>query len=258
MQPTATDRSLAAALGTVPGIVAVAVGGSRATGTDDAASDTDLYAFSARGVPDAAARRAALGPLADGGDVLTESAWGPEDHLRVAGRPTEVIYVDLAGLGVDCFYDPGADPTGFTTAWLHTLATCAVLTDPTGALASVRDRLRTYPDATRARLLDQLPRELTTYVGLVRKAQARGDWTNVTDRRSALQAAWFDLLFAVNRRYHPGEKRLLTHAAPCSVLPSRTVERWTDAALLGADDARLPDLVGGLVDDLVALSGRSR
>ena len=45
MELTATDTALAEALMSLPGVCAVAIGGSRATGLADAASDTDAYAL---------------------------------------------------------------------------------------------------------------------------------------------------------------------------------------------------------------------
>lgn len=253
-----TDRALAAALLPLAGVAAVALGGSRASGLADAASDTDLYALCPTGVPDAAARVRALAPLADGGRVRRETAWGDEDHLHLDGRLVEIVYLDGSVLDVERFYDPGAEPTGYTTAFLHTLAGAVGVADPDGTLAALQERLRTFPEATRARILAQAPSELAGYLTQLRAAQSRGDWTSVTHRRAALQTAWFDLLFALNRRYHPGEKRLLPHAETCPRRPDALRARWTAAALAPADDPGLPDALAALVDDLLALSAPSR
>lgn len=246
------DRALASALIELPGIRAVFIGGSRATGAADETSDTDLYALYRGGAPSGASRAQALAPLADEGRVREETAWGIEDHLSIDGRSVEVVYLDVDALGVEAFYGVGAEPSGYTTAFLHTLARGLTLADPDGELAAIQARLGTYPEATRARILAQAPRELAEYVATLSKAQRRGDWTGVTNRRAAFQAAWFDLLFAVNRVYHPGEKRLLTHAATCAVGVDELTERWTVASLAAADDARLPDLLARLAADLVA------
>jgi hypothetical protein len=253
--PAPLDRTrLADALLALAGVRAVFLGGSRATGTDDAASDTDVYALHLGRLPGPVERAAALAPLADGGVVREETAWGVEDHLRVGGGLVEVVYLDADALGLDAFYDPGVDPTGYTTAFLHTLAHGVPLADPHGDLAAVQGRLTHYPEATRARMLEQLPRELAEYTATLTKAQARADWTGVTNRRAAFQAAWFDLLFAVNRRYHPGEKRLLTHLAGCSVTVADVRDRWARVSLAAADDPLLPGDLAALADDLVELT----
>lgn len=236
------------------GVRAVFLGGSRAAGTGDAASDTDVYALHRGPLPDAAARAAALAPLADGGVVREETAWGVEDHLHAGGGLIEIVHLDADALGLDAFYDPGVDPTGYTTAFLHTLAGGVPLADPHGDLAAIQGRLATYPEATRARLLAQLPRELAEYAATLTKAQTRGDWTGVTNRRAAFQAAWFDLLFAVNRRYHPGEKRLLAHLERCPVTVPDAGVRWTRVSLAAADDPALPRELAALASDLVRVA----
>lgn len=255
MDPTEAEHALAAALLTLPAVRAVFVGGSRATGLADAASDTDLYALHAGPLPGADARAAALAPVADGGAVTEETAWGTEDHLHIGGHLVEIVYLDSAGLDLDVFYSPGVGPTGYTTAFLHTLAAGLVVADPHGELAAIRERLATYPEATRQRVLAQAPRELAQYVADLAKAQARADWPGVSDRRARFQELWFDLLFAVNRRYHPGEKRLLDHLLSCPARPADARHRWTRATLAPADDEALSGLLDALRRDLVALAG---
>lgn len=246
-------RAVAEALIGVPGVRAVLLGGSAATGGADAHSDLDCYALVAGNLPDYGERARALGRVADGGDVVEQTTWGPEDHLAVGGRPVEVVYLDLAGLGIEACYDLGANPNGYTTAFLHTLDAGVPLADPHGDLATLRDRLRLYPEATRERIAAQAPGELEAYLAQLRTAQARADWTAVTHRRAAFQATWFDLLFALNRRYHPGEKRLLAHLAGCPVQPDDAVARWVAASLAPADDPGLPERLAALAADLIAL-----
>ena len=185
-----------------------------------------------------------LGPLLHDGHLPVLIV---EVHQLAAG-PAEDVEIDL-----DAFERGDVSPNGYTTAFLFTLARMEPLADPHGHLARLRQRLATYPEATRDRLLDRLPRELPNYLDQLRKAQRRRDWTGVINRRSALQEAWFDLLFAINRHYHPGEKRLLSHLAELPVQPPDAVQRWSEAALAPGDDPGLVDLLTELTDDLLDL-----
>lgn len=254
--PTDTDRALAAALTTTPGVRAVILGGSRATGTADGASDTDLYALRRGPLATEAERAAALRPFADHGTITHDDTWGVEDRLHVVGHLIEVMHFDLAEFRVHEAYDPGLDPNGYTTAFLHTLVRGVPLADPHGELADLRARLATYPEPTAHRILARTPIELAGYLDQLAKAQARADWTSVLHRRTALQTAWFDALFALNLAYHPGEKRMLDHAdrLPVTVPEQRT--RWDSAALARGDDPALHPGLQGLCDDLLALVER--
>lgn len=252
--PTDTDRALAAALTTIPGVRAVLLGGSRATGTDDGASDTDLYALRRGPLSPEAVRAAVLAPFADHGTVTHDATWGVEDRLHIDGRLVEVMHFDLSEFGVDEAFDPGLDPNGYTTAFLHTLARGVPLADPHGELAALTSRLATYPEPTAQRILARTPTELASYLEQLTKAQDRADWPSVLHRRTALQTAWFDALFALNRAYHPGEKRLLDHAdrLPVTVPDQRT--RWEEVTLARGDDPNLIAQLRALVDDLLALA----
>lgn len=252
MPSPSTDHALASALLTVPGVRAVLLGGSRATGTDDAASDTDLYALRRGPLAAEEVRARALSPLADGGQVTPDDTWGAEDRIHVEGHLVEVMHFDLAELGADA-YDAGLEPNGYTTAFLHTLARGVPLADPHGDLADLRSRLATYPEATARRILAQSRTELAGYLDQLTKAQARRDWASVVHRRAAFQAAWFDALFALNRTYHPGEKRLIDHADRLGTTVPEQRARWEAASLVPGDaDDLLPRLTS-LAADLLTL-----
>jgi len=104
-----------------------------------------------------------------------------------------------------------------------------------GAIAAWQERLRVYPDA------------LATAIVL----DAIGDWTEQTPRgirgllrpggRLELTRRLVDdldnvlrVVFALNRAWEPGRKRLADFVAPLAVTPDRLVER-IDEALLGVD-----------------------
>jgi predicted nucleotidyltransferase len=93
--PPAALTSLAAELIELPGVVAVALGGSRATGTHRPDSDWDLGLYY-RGAFDAAA----VGGLGHPGYVSELGEWGPIVNggawLTVGDLPVDVLFRDLA------------------------------------------------------------------------------------------------------------------------------------------------------------------
>lgn len=54
----------------------------------------------------------------------------------------------------------------------------------------------------------------------IKKAILRGDSVSVNHRVSAFLESYFDVLFALNRQTHPGEKRLVSLCRKmCPILP---------------------------------------
>ncbi|MFI6511194.1 nucleotidyltransferase domain-containing protein [Streptosporangium sp. NPDC050855] len=184
----ATMTALARRLVEVPGIVAVALGGSRARGTHRPDSDVDLGLYY-RGDLDVAALRALAVREAGEGSELTEpGGWGPwvdgGGWLTIGGRRVDWLYRDLDRVHrvwEDCLrghYEIGTQaghPLGFYShAYAGEVALCRVLADPGGELTELRENARSYPPALGTALVDGLW-EADFSVGLARYGAAGTD-----------------------------------------------------------------------------------
>lgn len=247
-----------AATGDLPGFAGFSLGGSVASGLADAASDLDLHVYVRDPLASATERASRLAELADAGSLKVGiTSWGLEDHLRVGGLLVELVYVDLGHLEaeVERAYGEGLGGEAFVTAQFDYLASGRVLHDPAGALGRLRGWLLAgYPEPTRQRIVRDTPFLLETYLVQLRGAQARGDLLYVQHRRYTVQTVFFNLLFALNRRYHPGEKRLLAHAAGCEIRPPALERRWNEVARMPADDPTLAPALQSLSDELCGLA----
>ncbi|MBM7490911.1 hypothetical protein JOD64_002133 [Micromonospora luteifusca] len=146
----------------VEGVVAVALGGSRARGEQRPDSDWDLGLYY-RGELDVRALRAVAVTVADDTDVALTApgGWGPwvdgGGWLRVGGTAVDWIYRDLDRvhrIWTDCRtgrFEVGVQaghPLGFySSAYVGEVALCQVLADPTGELARLKEQAREYPPA---------------------------------------------------------------------------------------------------------------
>jgi hypothetical protein len=172
----------------VPGVVAVALGGSRARGTHRPDSDVDLGLYY-RGEPDVDALRALAHEVTGTPTEVTgRGGWGPwvdgGAWLTVAGRRVDWIYRDLdrvERIWADCRrgrYEVGAQaghPLGFYShAYAGEVALCRVLADPSGALGDLRARTVDYPPALGAALVRGLW-EADFCLEIARKGVAGGD-----------------------------------------------------------------------------------
>ncbi len=228
-----------------------------ASGLADEVSDIDIHVYWTDPLAPANERSEQLAAIADTGTVRAGlTSWGLEDHFSVGGRPFELIYRrwdDIVG-EVDRAYDVGLPSQGFTTAILYAIAHGLPLHDPSGELGSAKDRLsREFPEATRTALLRREPPLLRFNLKLLQQAQGRSDLLFAQQVRYKLQMLFFDVLFALNRMYHPGEKRLLEHVRRCPIRPADCGVRWEAVARLPSDDPALLDELGSLVGELCRL-----
>jgi hypothetical protein len=91
---------------------------------------------------------------------------------------------------------------------------------------------RGYPEGlARAIVQKNLPvlgTIISSYEQQIQAAFLRQDPVSLNHRAAAWLSSYFDILFAANRKFHPGEKRLLAHVENCQALPSqwlKTCER---------------------------------
>jgi hypothetical protein len=93
---------------------------------------------------------------------------------------------------------------------------------------------------------------IPSYAFQIEKAAKRLDLVSINHRIAALFASYFDVLFAVNHRLHPGEKRMVEFAVNnCALLPVNMESDIASILLLNAADIPdLPNRVGRLLDHL--------
>lgn len=264
-------REIAARLGAIDGVVAVALGGSVASGAADAGSDIDLYVYAPEDVP-LDARRA----LANGRGMRVEldnRFWEPGDEWtdRATGIHVDIMYRSPAWIedALARVLERHEASIGYSTCLWHSVRTSIALHDPSGWYATLAERAATpYPDAlVRAILAKNLPLlrgSASAFEAQLLRAAGRGDAVAANHRAAALLASSFDVLFALNRLAHPGEKRQLEHAlAACARCPD-DLDGRTRALLaaLGAFAMAVPgatsalhDAVSGLVDAVLETVG---
>ena len=253
-------REVASELFALPGVRAVALGGSQATAQADAASDIDLYVFGEAEAPVARRREMAVRRAVPGTAEIDNRQFGPGDE-----------WLDRAGMGVDAMHwrtgwiegevaavmERHEPRVGHTTALVHTIAVARPLHDPEGWFAALAERARApYPEAlARAIVAHNLPLLAAarhSFAAQIALAAARGDAVSVNHRTAAWIASAFDVLFALNRRLHPGEKRLLEHAGTLDRAPP-TLARDV-AALLAARGRERAAIARALARELEALA----
>ena len=252
-------------LARLDGLVAFAVGGSsvRQVAGVDEASDIDLYAFVQEPLK-ADAREALINALGvTNRDNLAVDYWGASDQWvdPGSGRHVDLMYFEAPWMRqeIEIVLDHHRARLGYTTCFCYTIAHATPLLDPHGWLAEIQRKCRQpYPEPLRERIVTANHRAmrgiLSSYEAQIRKAAARGDLVSVNHRIAALVASYFDILFAVNRQLHPGEKRLIALAQ--ELCPARPPTMESDLAAVLArsgSTAEVVQPVAQLLDQLDAL-----
>jgi hypothetical protein len=149
---------LARRLVEVDGVLAVALGGSRARGTNRPDSDWDVGIYYRQPL-DVDGLRAVAAAAGFAGELTESGAWGPWVNgggwLTHSGEHVDWLYRDVdraAGIVADCRagrYEIGVQaghPLGFYShGYAGEVALCQVLADPTGELTALRAETARYP-----------------------------------------------------------------------------------------------------------------
>lgn len=141
----------------------------------------------------------------------------------------------------------------------HTIRHSTALGDRRAWIQGIQQRgNESYPESLRQNIValnhPVLRAVISSYFAQVEKAIAWGDLVSVQHRVAALLASYFDVIFAVNREMHPGEKRMSTLAARrCSRLPLRMERDVHDVLSATAEaDGSVLKLLSVILDRLDA------
>ena len=235
-------EELASRLSMLDHVEAVILGGSISTGLADQRSDYDLYLYTRQPV-EIALREAILRPRAARLELHRdfwewEDAWIEQDGTefqimyRACGHAEEEVEKRLCRCEAS---------VGYTTCLLHTLAHGQVLADRDGWFKALQQRVLStpYPDqlfrAVVSKNFPVLGPIISSYEDQIQSAFARRDLVSLNHRTAAWLASYFDIVFAGNRKYHPGEKRLLIKAAQLPSSPAKMADDLTEACLRACD-----------------------
>ncbi|MFD5036511.1 nucleotidyltransferase domain-containing protein [Streptomyces sp. NPDC058377] len=265
--PSPSVAAMASRLTRLPGIEAVALGGSRARGTHRPDSDWDLGVYY-RGAPDLDALTALASDVQGApAEVAGPGGWGPWVNggawLTVDGVAVDWILRDLdrvESVWSDCRegrYEVGIQPghpLGFwSPCYVGEVALGQVLEDPRGDLASLQEAVRAYPEPLR-RALTGAVWEADFSVASARKSAPSGDTLHVSLCLARAFGVLAQALHAHHRVWCLNEKGALASAAALPGTPADFAARVSEA-LRGLDAAAV-ETAAGVVRDVRAVLDR--
>lgn len=242
-------------------VEAIALGGSRSGINYDEKSDYDVYVYCLSPVS-VESRRAILEKYCSVMEIGNQY-WEYEDNCTLNnGVDIDIIYrrLDEFSEEISAVVERFEAHNGYTTCMWHNLKCCKIICDKNGRLAQIKERFNIpYPDELRGSIVTRnmklLCDSLPAYKDQIKKALSRKDKVSVLHRTTAFLESYFDIIFALNKVTHPGEKRLVDICEQvCPVLPNNfraNIDRLFDGLFTDFDDTE--HIIGLIITELKRL-----
>lgn len=215
---------------------AIALAGAHAKGVADASSDIDFYVF-AEEVQPLPVRRALIEGIADPGttpwldETFDATPWGGGMDFMYQGTPVEVTArtFDRMNRVVDGCLEGKFDiiPATWTSNGYYTFIYLCELSfikpvwDPEGALAAIQEKAAVYPGALRRSIIETFWGRTNTWLDNFHYESAvlRQDLLFTAPIVLHTLLDMIQVIFALNRTYFSGDKKLEAALSKMSVCP---------------------------------------
>ncbi|MBD2068943.1 nucleotidyltransferase domain-containing protein [Leptolyngbya sp. FACHB-671] len=224
-------------LQSIEGIVAIALGGSRARGNYTEKSDVDLgIYYQPEHPPDLIAlnhlasqldenhRANLITPIGEWGKWINGGGW-----LKIEGISVDFLYRDVAQVDrvieechagqITIDYQPG-HPHGFVSSiYMGEVAFGLPLHDPDGILAALKTKTIPYPTGLKQATINKFAWEISFSLFVAQKAIARNDVAYAAGCCFRSVACMNQVLFALNEEYLLNEKGAVAVANSFALCP---------------------------------------
>ena len=215
---------------TLPEVEAIALGGSRVNQVYDEKSDYDLYIY-CNTIPNEDTRRRILEKHCHYMEI-GNSYWELEDNCTLKdGVDIDILYRSLEDFSQQIYsvVEEFTPSNGYTTCMWHNLLHSKILFDKNGKLERLQNKYQVaYPEELRRNIIQNninlLTGNLPSYDKQIEKVLVRKDMISINHRVAAFLESYFDIIFAINRLTHPGEKRMITYAKSDATILPKTFE----------------------------------
>jgi N-acetylglutamate synthase and related acetyltransferases len=196
-------------------VEAIVLAGSSATHTSDNHSDYDVYVYSSAPL-ELTQRKQALAGLYSYMEFNNQYWETEDDGVLLNGKEIELIYRSFDWLEnrlKHTVIEYQAE-TGYSTCFWANVIHSEVLFDRHQQFRKLQQRYNVeYPVQLQRNIInknrDLLRGKMPSYFGQIKKALLRDDLISVNHRIAAFLASYFDIIFALNKIKHPGEKKIL-------------------------------------------------
>ena len=161
---------------------------------------------------------------------------GDEFFVDELNLQLDIMFWDVNWFGtvVENIWQKYYPSNGYTTCFLYTLKNFEIIYSKDNWLQNLRNKIKNdYPIQLQKNIIHRnmmllKDKPFASYYEQIKKAIIRNDLNSINHRISAFLASYFDIIFAINKLLHPGEKRLVQYAKNnCKILPNCFEENIT-------------------------------
>lgn len=251
-------EKISALLSTLPEVEAVALSGSSTALINDEFSDYDIYVYYTSPIS-RKTRKSLLGDLGKGsfGCSLFEEGDLIEPKNEVSA---DIMYRDLKWIEnqIGDVWEKHYSRLGYTTCFIFNVKNSVILFDRNGLLKELIERCSTpYPEQLRKNIIEMNLSMIDNghtynFRDQIATAVARKDLVSLNHRVAAFLACYFDILLAISRELHPGEKKLIKYAEALNLRKPIDFENDINRILSSTytDIEQLPALLDETVEKL--------
>lgn len=245
-------------------VYAVVHSGSRTSNQGDVLSDYDIYVYTDKEIP-VEFREELAKKYADEYDLNnqffeTGDEWTLKSEYGAAGLDFMFRCPNWINDCIGNVYNKHYASNGYTTCFLHNVYTSKILYDKSdstggGWFLNLQNRITgAYPKELKNNIIKRnmmllKDKKSASYLDQIKLAIKRNDPVSVQHRISAFLASYFDILFAANEIFHPGEKRLIKYVQNnCKLIPQNFEKDIRE--LLTLKDENKPEILDRMVESL--------
>lgn len=253
------DKNLLAlleALKEIENIDCIALGGSRVSGNNDSMSDYDLYVYCNDEIT-YEERSKAITPHCSQAEICNHY-WESEDNcIMNNGIGVDIIYrqMKFAEFFTNMITENFKPMNGYSTCFWDNILNSEIIFDKSGKFSEFQKRINIpYSDEMSRKVIENnrnlLSGKLPSYDQQIKKAAERGDLVSVHHRITEFLASYFDIIFALNKVTHKGEKRLIKLCKKyCKKLPE-SFEENINALLASTTKGNSYEIICDMVEKL--------
>lgn len=229
-------REIANQYAKLDSVLAVVQAGSRTSMQDDELSDYDIYIYSDKEIP-LDFRTELAKNYTDDFEIDNRYFETGDEWILKDGNEMDFMFRSKSWIQ-DCInnvYIKHYAANGYTTCFLHNIATSKILYDKNNWFADLQKQISSgYPRELRDNIIKRnmmllKDKKNASYLEQIKLAVKRSDLVSINHRITAFLASYFDVLFAANEIFHPGEKRLIKYAKQhCRFLPENFEDDLTE------------------------------